>query len=268
MLECVVNISEGRDDAIVTKIVERAGVACVDHHRDTWHNRSVLTLLGPDVFDAAFEVARATVELCDFAGHEGVHPAIGALDVVPFVPIGGAGFGSSIDLSEARSARDAFITSAADELALPCFAYGPERSLPEVRRDAFGVLAPTNGVPSPHRSAGGCCVGARPSLVAYNIYLDVPAVRLARAVAASIRSREVKALGLQVGDEVQVSCNLVAPWLVGPADVVDMVAALEGVHHTELIGLIPDSALRVIARSRWAELDLDPDRTIEARLPR
>jgi glutamate formiminotransferase len=268
VLECVVNISEGRDDRIVAKIVERAGPACVDHHSDPWHNRSVLTLLGSGVFDAALEVARATVELCDFTRHEGVHPAIGTVDVVPFVPIGSHGFGSSINLVEARAARDAFITAIGDELGLPCFAYGPERSLPEVRRGAFGILAPTNGLPTAHPTAGGCCVGARPSLVAYNIYLEAPDIRLARSVATSIRSREVKALGLIVGGSVQVSCNLVAPWLVGPAEVVDMVSALAPVHHTELIGLIPEAALRVIARSRWAELDVGPDRTIEARLPR
>jgi glutamate formiminotransferase len=267
VLECVINIAEGRDRSVVGGIVEQAGSACVDHHSDAWHNRSVLTLVGPDVFDAAIEVTRATVEHCDFRAHEGVHPAIGVVDVVPFTPLGSNGFGSHLDLSEAEAVRDRFVTEVGKDLALPCFAYGPERSLPEIRRGAFRTLQPSNDLTAPHPTAGACCVGARPTLIAYNVYLDVNDVVLARTVAAAIRSGAVRSLGLEIGHEVQVSCNLVAPWLVGPADVMDMVAELAPVRRAELVGLIPDDVLRQVPRTRWTELDLGLDRTIEARLP-
>jgi glutamate formiminotransferase len=267
VLECVINIAEGRDLSVVGGIVERAGSSCVDHHSDAWHNRSVLTLVGTDIFDAAVEVTRATIERCDFREYQGVHPAIGVVDVVPFTPLGPNGFGAHLDLSEAVAVRDKFLTKVGKDLALPCFAYGPERSLPEIRRGAFRTLPPSNDLTSPHPTAGGCCVGARPTLIAYNVYLEVTDVALARTVAAKIRSDAVRSLGLEIGQEVQVSCNLVAPWLVGPADVVDMVAKLAPVRRTELVGLIPDDVLRQVPRSRWTELDLSLDRTIEARLP-
>jgi glutamate formiminotransferase len=267
MLECVVNISTGRDPGLVAAIARRAGASCLDHQSDPWHNRSVLTLAGPDAYEASLEVARATIACVDFTRHDGVHPAIGALDVVPFTPLGPDGYGPEIDLTEAIAARDAFIKTIANELALPCFAYGPERTLPSIRRDAFGTLDPTSGPLAPHPTAGGCCVGARPTLIAYNVYLDAD-ITVARRIARSIRSHEIRALGLVVGDEVQVSCNLVEPWAVGPAAVVDLIAAQASVRHTELIGLVPDALLRSIPRSRWAELDLSVDRTIEARLDR
>ena len=266
MLECVVNISNGRDPAVVAAIVGRAGAACLDHQSDPWHNRSVLTLAGPDVLEATREVARATVELCDFTGHDGVHPAIGVLDVVPFTPLGPDGFGRAIDLTEAIAARDAFAAAVGDELALPCFTYGPERTLPSVRRDAFASLAPTSGPAVAHPTAGGCCVGARPTLIAYNVYLDEPNITVARQIASAIRSTQVRALAMPVGGWVQVSCNLIEPWEVGPSAVVDLIAEQASVHHTELIGLVPAAVLQAIPRSRWAELDLSAERTIEARL--
>jgi glutamate formiminotransferase/glutamate formiminotransferase/formiminotetrahydrofolate cyclodeaminase len=164
-------------------------------------------------------------------------------------------------------ARDAFGAWAAAALGLPGFAYGPERTLPEVRRHAFAELAPTWGPPRPHPRAGAVAVGARPVLVAYNLWL-APGTPLAtaRAVASRIRSAEVRALGLQVGRDVQVSMNLVAPELVGPAAVWDAVAAEATIARAELVGLLPDVVLRGAPAHRWAQLDLAEDRTIEARL--
>jgi glutamate formiminotransferase / 5-formyltetrahydrofolate cyclo-ligase len=267
MLECVVNISEGRDLSTIAAIAASGGSACIDVHSDPWHNRSVLTLAGTDVIEAARAVARSTVERCDFSAHEGVHPAIGALDVVPFVPLGPTGFGGTLDLIEAIAARDGFISTIGAELALPCFSYGPERSLPDVRRRAFDSLAPTSGPPAPHPTAGATCVGARATLVAYNVYLVDPDLEAAKAIARSLRSPGVRALGLRVGAEVQVSCNLTQPWNVGPADLVDRIADAARVDHTELVGLVPHALISATPRSRWAELDLSADRTVEARLP-
>jgi glutamate formiminotransferase len=136
-----------------------------------------------------------------------------------------------------------------------------------IRRNAFVRLLPTSGPGVPHRTAGGCCVGARPALVAYNIYLAEPDLQLAKQIARNIRSPSVLALGLAVGDDVQVSCNLVAPWNVRPDQVTDAVAAFAAVGRTELVGLLPEAVLDNVPKARWIELDLAPERTIEARLP-
>ncbi|HZM32571.1 MAG TPA: hypothetical protein VFB77_18865, partial [Acidimicrobiales bacterium] len=117
-------------------------------------------------------------------------------------------------------------------------------------------------------TAGAVAVGARPVLVAWNLWLAVPDLDRARAVAAAVRSPEVRALGLPVGDRVQVSLNLVDPLAVGPAEAWDRVAVLVAVAGAELVGLVPASVLDRTDPGRWAQLDLAPDRTIEARLAR
>ena len=187
------------------------------------------------------------------------------VDVVPFVPLDD----STID--DAVAARDRFLAWAADELGLPGFAYGPppERSLPEVRRSAFVGLAPSAGPPSPHPTAGAVCVGARPVLVAYNVWLaDGVGVDEARRVAAAVRRRPgaVRALGLDVGGRAQVSMNLIDPSAVGPAEAFDAVRASVAVDRAELVGLVPAAVLDGVPPARWGELDLAPSRTIEARL--
>ena len=160
-----------RPDTIL-EIAACAGRALLDVHSDPWHHRSVLTLGGDDVEAAARAVAAAAVDLLDLSDHEGAHPRLGVVDVVPFVPLprlgGGRRRGADDDLGEALAARDRFARYAADELGVPCFFYGPERSLPEVRRRAFVTEAPDAGPAVPHPSAGAMCVGARPPLVAYN----------------------------------------------------------------------------------------------------
>lgn len=257
MLECVINISEGRDRAAIERIGRAAGPELLDVHTDPDHHRSVLTVVGPA---AARAVAAASVLSLDLRRHAGVHPRIGVLDVVPFVPLGGA------TLDDAVAARDAMARWLADELAVPCFVYGPERSLPEVRRRAFVDLAPDVGPPVPHPTAGACAVGARPVLVAYNLWLARPDLAQARALARDLRGPAVRALGLEVGDEVQVSMNLVDPAAVGPAEVYDRVAAQAPIARAELVGLVPEAVLHAIAPHRWAQLDLAEDRTIEGRL--
>lgn len=260
MLEAVINVSEGRDRSALDRITDAGGDHVLDVHTDPDHNRTVLTMAGPSIEDAALAVARAAVATIDLREHRGVHPRLGAVDVVPFVPLAGS------TLDDAVAARNRFGTAIAGD-GVPVFLYGPERSLPEVRRDAFTVLVPDLGPRLPHPSAGAVCAGARPVLVAYNVWLAPPAtVADARRVATSLRSRAVRALGLDVGGRAQVSCNLIDPGVVGPDAVVDSVAVQAPVAGTELVGLVPTSVLEAIDPGRWASLDLHPSRTIEARL--
>ena len=257
MLECVVNVSEGRDPAALARLAAAAGDDLLDVHTDPDHHRSVFTLLGED---APRRLARAAVATLDLSHHDGVHPRIGVLDVVPFVALDGT------PAAEARAARDRFCRWAGAELALPCFTYGPERTLPDVRRGAFRDLAPTCGPPRPHPTAGATAVGARPLLVAYNLWLATSDLAQAREIAGAVRAPAVRALGLRVGAEVQVSMNLVDPLHVGPDAVWDEVARRAPVARAELVGLVPAAVLRATPPARWAQLDLAEDRTIEARV--
>jgi glutamate formiminotransferase len=255
MLACVVNVSEGRRVDVIGALAGAAGDHCLDVHSDPDHHRSVFWLAGPAVEDAARALTTEAVHTLDIHDHVGVHPRIGVVDVVPIVPIDDA---STLD--HAIAARDAFARWAGDELQLPCLVYGPERSLPEVRRAA-------RTLPHVHPTAGACAVGARGPLVAYNLWLARPDVELAQAIARDVRSEHVRALALVVGDHVQVSCNLVAPLVVGPAEIYDAVAARAPIARAELVGLIGRDVLRRVPRHRWAQLDVGEDRTLEARLP-
>jgi len=258
VLECVVNVSEGRSAAILDEVRRVAGPDLLDLHTDADHHRSVLTLVGTD---APRRVAGAVVERLDLRDHLGAHPRIGVVDVVPFIP-----YGDGTTMADAIVARDRFARWAGSELGVPCFLYGPERTLPDVRRGAFGALRPDTGPDRPHPTAGAIAVGARDVLVAYNLWLVEPDLPRARRIAAEVRGPAVRTLGLAVGDQVQVSCNLIAPDQVGPAEVYDRVAAHAAIARAELVGLAPRAVLDVIEPDRWPELDLAPERTIEARL--
>jgi len=267
VLECVVNLSEGRSGALLDELAAAAGDALADRHADPWHNRSVWTLVGDGVDEAARALTSAALDRLDLARHEGAHPRLGVVDVVPFVPFEPGHLGP-LDLAEALAARRAFAEWAARTHGLPCFYYGPERTLPDVRRRAFRGLDPDVGEPHPHPRWGATCVGARQVLVAYNLWLAEPDVELARSLARELRSPAVRALGLELGGRAQVSCNLVAPELVGPDAVFDAVRARTRIERAELVGLVPAGLLERIPRARHAELDLGEDRTIEARLAR
>jgi glutamate formiminotransferase len=249
MLECVLNVSEGHDGPELSAIVAAAADDLLDLHRDEHHNRAVLTVVGED---APRRISRTAVERLDIRTHTGVHPRRGVVDVVPFVPLDGS------TMDDAVAARDRFIEWAVRELALPCVVYGPERSLPDARRIESDA----------HPTAGTSMVGARPVLIAYNLWLAEPDLGVAKRIAASIRSPEVRALGFPVGSDVQVSCNLVAPAEVGPAEVYDLVAAQAPIARAELVGLVPASVLAGTPHHRWEQLDLGDDRAIEARLRR
>ncbi len=329
MLECVINISEGRDLELIATVASSAGAALLDVHSDPDHHRSVLTLAGPaaSVQEAARSVAAAAVARLDLRTHRGVHPRIGVLDVVPFVALRrpsrptpaarglsaewtGVREGSYLvpgPLRDAVLARDRFAAWAGAVLGLPGFLYGPERSLPELRRSAWRDLRPDTGPDLPHPTAGAAAIGARPVLVAYNLWLTPGApLDVARQVARQVRGPGVRALGLAVGGggRVQVSVNLTDPWQIGPGRLHDSVAAaldraaldpvapeppvglrsrgrsgggddararrpgLVGIDRAELVGLLPAGVLAAEAPHRWPELGLDPGATIEARLER
>jgi glutamate formiminotransferase len=265
VLESVVNLSEGRRGDVIDRIAAAAGSSLLDVHSDPHHHRSVLTLGGPNVEDAARAVSSSAVAEIDLRAHAGAHPRMGAVDVVPFVPLGPL-TNEECDLTDALQARDDFASWAGRDLGLPCYLYGPERSLPEVRRRAFRELSPDTGPDEPHPTAGATAVGARGPLVAYNLWLAEPNPSLARAIAVELRSAAVRALGLDVGGRAQVSINLVEPLNVGPAAVFDVVARRTEIERAELVGLLPAAVLAKIPSRRWAELDLGASRTIEARL--
>lgn len=256
------NVSEGRDEVQLAALAEAVRDDLLDLHRDPHHHRSVFTLVGER---APRVVAASALERFDLRHHEGAHPRLGIVDVVPFVALAGSTPGDAV------AARDAFAKWLADEHGVPCFLYGPERSLPDVRRHAFRELAADHGPAAPHPTAGATAVGARPLLVAYNVWLAAPDLALARRVAAAVRGPALRSLGLAVGPRVQVSMNLVDPLRVGPADAYDRVAeavqaAGGAVAGAELVGLLPRAVLAATDEARWAELDLTPDRTIEARI--
>ncbi len=281
-IECVVNVSEGRDAGLIASLRQAGGTSLLDVHTDPDHHRSVFTLGGSveAVEDAVRRIASVAVARIDIGSHAGVHPRIGALDVVPFVPLPAAA-PSAHQWSEVLGARDRFAQWAGDELALPCFLYGPERSLPEVRRTAFVSLAPDTGPGKPHPTAGATAVGCRPVLVAYNVWIaadgsrDEPgpahALAVARSLATDLRSPTVRTLGFPIEDGAQVSFNLIDPAsasIVGVYEAVAAGAEANGcsVTRAELVGLVPTSVLLAVPRHRWPELDLTDDRTIEGRI--
>jgi glutamate formiminotransferase / 5-formyltetrahydrofolate cyclo-ligase len=264
VLASVVNISEGRDADRLLALAEVVGPALLDLHADGDHHRAVFTLAGTR---APRALATRAVELLDIRDHAGAHPRLGVVDVVPFVPLDEASWADAI------AARDAFATWLTTEHEVPCFLYGPERSLPDVRRHAFRDLAPDAGPASPHPTAGATAVGARHPLVAFNVWMASPDLAVAKEVAAAVRGPTIRALGLQVGAATQVSMNLVEPLVTGPREARALVvqhlrAAGASIDRTELVGLVPEAVLRATPEGEWTDLDLGADRTIEARLAR
>lgn len=279
MLECVPNVSEGRDASVLRELSTACGASLLDVHADGDHHRSVFTLAGPGEHDADAAVrrlARRVAELVDIGDHSGVHPRFGALDVVPFVALDGEARSTAVD------AARAFARWAADELDVPVFLYGEAdaqyRSLPELRRDAFGARAPDGGPSAAHPHIGAIAVGARPVLVAVNCELDRDDVALARGIATAVRERDgglrgVRALGLELASRAraQVSMNLVDLDATGVQEACERVRALAragdaDVVRVELVGLLPAAELARCDDDFRAWAGLGPDQTIEARL--
>ena len=276
-IECVTNLSEGRDLRLIGRLASVCGPDLLDVHVDPDHHRSVFSLAG---VDAPRHLATLAIASIDIGRHEGVHPRLGVVDVVPFVPISLAGtisdqFSDQDTMDDALAARDDFARWIADTHGVPVFLYGPDRrTLPDIRRTAWRGLRPDVGPSEPHPTAGSACVGAREPLVAFNVWLE-PGTPLAaaRSIAATVRGDGVRALGLAVGEAVQVSMNLIEPARVGPAEAHDRVAAVAHemrctISRSELVGLVPRSVLSATPHERWSELDLADDRTIESRWPR
>jgi glutamate formiminotransferase len=269
VLESVVNISEGRDRAVIATIAASAADHVLDVHSDSFHHRSVITLAGPDVVDAAIAVAQSAIAHLDLIEHEGVHPRLGVVDVIPFTSLE-----SALELQPPSTAEWSQMIDARDEVArvlglsgIPCFVYGQERTLPEIRRRAWNGLDPDTGPSSPHPTAGAACVGARPVLIAYNLLVDGD-LGTGREVATKLRSTSVRALALDLGGRTQLSFNLVDPLATGPGDVFDAVAAQIRIEQAELVGLVPARVLEGLGEHRLDELGLSEDATIESRLDR
>jgi len=265
VFECVPNVSEGLDAALLdacVQAIENAGATLAHRTSDGDHHRSVFTFFGTraHVLEAALALARVTTGRIDLRDHRGVHPRIGALDVLPFVPFGTATIDDAVAL-----AREAASTIW-DALGVPSFFYGAAnergRTLPDVRAGGFeGLISradPFDAGDTPHPSAGAIAIGARLPLVAFNLFLATQDMAAGRAIARALRERDgglrtLRVLALRLGDgRVQISCNLTdvaATPLHRVVGLVRKLAADAGTHvvRTELIGLVPRRALAEVA---------------------
>ncbi len=291
LVECIPNFSEARRPQVVEAIAEALqsvpGVLLLDRHSDPDHNRTVLTFLGEptQVEEAAFRAIAKAAELIDLNLHQGEHPRIGATDVVPFVPISGIDMAACVEMARRLGDR------VGRELGIPVYLYEeaatrPERkNLENIRRGQYEGLkeeiatnpdrAPDFG-PARLGPAGATVIGARHPLIAYNVYLNTGDVSIAKKIAKTVRYssgglRYVKALGLLVDGMAQVSMNLTNYRQTPLAQVVEMVrreALRYGttIHHSELVGLIPQDALQDAA-TWYLQLDgFDPNQVLERRL--
>ncbi|MFL6464901.1 MAG: glutamate formimidoyltransferase [Bryobacteraceae bacterium] len=293
-VECVPNFSEGRDtdrvDMLEAAIASVSGSLVLHRTSDRDHNRSVITFAGPGdaVVESAVRVARKACDLIDLNEHRGAHPRLGALDVLPFVPLAGTSLEDCVELARWAGQR------IWKELGIPVYFYEaaalrPDRvKLEDVRRGQFEGLrtatltdaakAPDIGGPGLHPTAGAVIVGARKFLIAYNINLRTPDLEIAKAIAKRIRASNgglptVKALGVALPSRgtVQVSMNL-TDFEQTPVHVVFLevmrLAAEYGVEveESELIGLMPRKALEMAAANLLKLSGFDSSRVIENRL--
>lgn len=275
LFEIVPNISEGRDLRVINDAVhamEAEGARVVHRTSDPIHHRSVITAVGraSQVVAAAVALARVVHDRIDLRRHAGAHPRIGALDVLPFVPLEGATLDEAVTLAHRAAAR------IWRELGIPSYLYGaaagaPHRAhLADVRRGEFEGLADRlrsdparwsfDYGDAAHASAGAIAVGARPFLIAFNVELASGDAALAREIARALRAssgglRTLKCLGLQLdAHRVQVSCNMTdadAVPLYRVTELVRRMAARRGVAvlRSELIGLAPRAAVIRTARA-------------------
>ncbi|MBK6458632.1 MAG: glutamate formimidoyltransferase [Gemmatimonadetes bacterium] len=293
LVECVPNFSEGRRPEVIAAIRDAIagveGVVVLDVSSDASHNRTVVTFVAPHehAVDAAFAGMRTAAAHIDLTAHQGEHPRIGATDVVPFIPLEGATMDDCIALARALGAR------AAAELRIPVYLYEraattPTReNLADVRRGEFEGLRDeiaTNPARRPdfgeaviHPTAGATAIGARPFLVAYNVYLGPREnLQVAKDVAKALRHssgglRYVKGLGLEVDGQAQVSMNLVdiekTP-LYRAFDMVKLEAQAQGVSPTwsEIVGLVPERALFDTAARHLQLRGFSPELVLERKV--
>ncbi|HKG94169.1 MAG TPA: glutamate formimidoyltransferase [Gemmatimonadaceae bacterium] len=293
LVECVPNFSEGRRPEVVAAIRDAiagvSGATVLDVSSDASHNRSVITFVAAldSAVDAALAGIRAARDRIDLTTHQGEHPRLGAADVVPFVPLEGATMEDCVALARALGER------VARELEIPVYLYEraatrPDReNLADVRRGEFEGLRdeigrnparePDFGPKRVHPTAGAVVVGARPFLVAYNVYLGPSSnLQVAKDVARALRGssgglRFVKALGLEVDGQAQVSMNLVdtekTP-LHRAFDMVRMEAEAQGVSPTwsEIVGLVPERTLFDAAARHVRLRNFTPDMVLERKV--
>ncbi len=291
LIECISNFSEARRPEVVeqikTSISSVPGVTVLDQHSDLDHNRTVLTFVGEPagVEEAAFQAIAKAAKLIDLDQHQGEHPRIGATDVVPFVPIKGVSMDDCVQMAQRVGRR------VGEELGIPVYLYEeastrPERrNLANIRRGEYEALKVEIGSeparepdygPNKVGPAGAVVIGARQALIAFNVYLTTADLSVAKKIANAVRHssgglRFVKALGLEVEGQAQVSMNLTNFQRTPVARVVEMIrreAERYGVsiHHSELVGLIPQDAL-VDAAQWYMQLDqFEPDQILEYRL--
>lgn len=269
MIECVPNISEGRNHELIDRVAQAVrsvpGISLLDYSADLTHNRSVFTFAGGarSLEQAVLSLCEVVIPAVDLRTHRGVHPRLGAVDVVPFIPLEGATMADCVSLARRVG------QTVSDRFQLPVFLYeeaasSPERrNLASLRRGGFETLAarmaagflPDFGPHSPHASAGASVVGARNLLVAFNVNLSTSRVDVAEAIARAIRQSSgglpaVKALGLPLADRalVQVSMNLTdyrQTSIRQAFEAVSREAKIRGVAvcESEIIGLAPAATL-------------------------
>lgn len=291
LIECIPNFSEARRPEVIDKIAAAiqsvAEVKLLDRSSDVDHNRTVLTFAGSPagVEEAAFLAIKTAAELIDLDAHTGEHPRIGATDVVPFVPLSGASMDECIAIAKRLGER------VGRELKIPVYLYEaaatkPERTnLENIRRGQYEGLKkeiesdpnrkPDYG-PSQLPKAGATVIGTRNPLIAFNVYLTTDDVNIAKKIAKAVRQssgglRYVKGLGLLVDGRAQVSMNLTNFSETPIARVVEFIRREAerygvGIHHSELVGLIPQEAL-VDAAVWYTQLDsFSPEQILESRL--
>jgi glutamate formiminotransferase / 5-formyltetrahydrofolate cyclo-ligase len=272
LYEIVPNISEGRDARIVdaaVAAVEGSGARLLHRTSDAVHHRSVLTVAGQGehVLAAALALAGVALERIDLRTHRGVHPRIGALDVLPFVPLAGASLEGAIELAHRAGA------AIWKRYGVPSFYYGaaarsPQRHLlPDVRRGQFEGLdarftdpawRPDEGDVARHPSAGAIAIGARDVLIAFNVELASGDLAAAKAIARAVRERDgglttLRALAFRLdAQRVQISLNVTDYRATPLARIVELIRALAhergiGVARSELIGLVPRAAIEAAA---------------------
>jgi glutamate formiminotransferase / 5-formyltetrahydrofolate cyclo-ligase len=292
LVECVPNVSEGRrTDAIaaLAHAISAPGVQLLDQSSDPSHNRTVYTFVGQPqpMQEAVLRLFASAIAHIDLRAHTGVHPRVGAVDVVPFVPLADATMADCVEL--ARSTAE-LVT---ERYELPTYLYEEaaandrRRNLADIRRGGFEGLSarmrepewhPDFGEPRPHPTAGVSAIGARPILIAYNVNLASDRLSVARRIASVIRASSggfshVKAMGVTLEHRgiVQVSMNLTDYQRTSMLTVFDAVTreALEDgveVLESEIVGLVPEDALPPDPMARLKLSAGDADRTLERRM--
>lgn len=294
ILECVPNVSEGRDRRLIDNLADRVrrtpGVSLADIHVDPDHHRSVFTFLGaPSAVEAAaLALAEGALAAIDMRGHRGVHPRIGALDVLPFIPLG------SLTMADAVAVARRVGRTVGERFDLPVYLYGEaaaaekRRRLAVIRRGEYEGLerkladprwTPDCGPARFNPKSGATAVGARGVLVAFNVWLDSDDLDVARAIAREIRESSGGAQGLQAMGVplagrgiVQVSMNLLDYRRTSIARAFDLVrseAAGRGVdvRRSELVGLAPREAFEGRSPESLGLTDFTPEKLLETHLP-